>query len=152
MRHILSHQVLKGKYSKCIFILQQFDFSFTIVKEKKSLVLEKLLLYLPIVNPNEIAHDPLPHESIYLTDSTDPWYGEIFFYLKAQHFYPELSSGGRHHIHHQARHYLVLNNTLYLCGNDTILLHCLTQQEAKYVLNDSHSRACRGHLSGFATT
>ena len=33
-----------------------------------------------------------------------------------------------------------------------ILRRCLTHEEAEHFLNDSHSRACGGHLSGLATT
>ena len=30
--------------------------------------------------------------------------------------------------------------------------HCLTHEEVEYVLNDYHSGACGGHLSGLATS
>ena len=121
MRHILSCQVIGGKYSKWIMILQQFDLVFTAAKTNNSLVLFEILLDLPIVNPNEIAHDPLPDESVYLIDTTDPWYDEILVYLQAQRFLPELSLGDRRRICHQARHYLVINDTLYCHGVDTVL-------------------------------
>jgi hypothetical protein len=38
MQHILTRQVLGGKYSKWIFILQEFDLEFEKAKSKKSLV------------------------------------------------------------------------------------------------------------------
>ena len=72
MRHILSRQVIGGKYSKWIVILQQFDLVFTGAKAKNSLVFADLLLDLPIIDLNEITHDPLLDESIYLIDTTDP--------------------------------------------------------------------------------
>lgn len=60
MRHIFSYQVIKGKYSKWIFILQQFDSVFATANVKKSLVSAAILLDLRIVYLNEIAHGPLP--------------------------------------------------------------------------------------------
>ena len=35
---------------------------------------------------------------------------------------------------------------------DSISHRCLTHEEAEHVLNDSHSGACGGHLSGLETT
>lgn len=100
MRHILSHQVIGGKYSKWIVILQQFDLVFTATKVKNSLVFTELFSNLPIFYRNEIAHDTLPNEAIYLIDSTNPWYSDILLYLQMQCFYPELSSGNHRHICH----------------------------------------------------
>jgi hypothetical protein len=40
---------------------------------------------------------------------------------------------------------------LYHRGIDNILHRCLTQEESESVLNDFHSGACGGHLSGLAT-
>lgn len=77
-----------------------FDLFFTAAKVKNSLVFAKLLLDLPIFNPNKIAHDTLLDEAIYLIESTDPWYGDILVYLKVQRFYPKLSLGDHRRIHH----------------------------------------------------
>ena len=120
MRQILSRQFIGGKYSKRIMILQQFDLVFVAAKAKNSLVFAELLSDLPIVDPNEIAHDPLLDEVVYLIDTTDHWYGDIIVHLQVQHFYPELSSGDRRRIQHQAWHYLVLNDMLYRRGADIV--------------------------------
>ena len=50
------------------------------------------------------------------------------------------------------KYYLILNDTLYRRGIDSVLRRCLTHEEAEHVLNDYHSGACSGHLSGMATT
>jgi hypothetical protein len=47
MYHILTHQVLGGKYSKWIIILQEFDLKFAKSKAKKSLVFAELICDLP---------------------------------------------------------------------------------------------------------
>ena len=44
-----------------------------------------------------------------------------------------------------------MNDILYFHNRDSILRHCLTHEEAEFVLNDCHSRACGGHLSRLAT-
>jgi hypothetical protein len=55
-------------------------------------------------------------------------------------------------IHHQAKNYLIIDDTLYRRGLDFILRRCLTHEEAVIVLNDFHTRACGGHLSRLETT
>ena len=50
-----------------------------------------------------------------------------------------------------SKNYLIVDNTLYLCGIDSILQHCLTHEEAEVVLNDFHRGACGGHLFGVST-
>jgi hypothetical protein len=47
--------------------------------------------------------------------------------------------------------YLLIGDILYRRGVDTILRRCLTIDEADKVLNDCHSDACGGHLSGIST-
>ena len=50
-----------------------------------------------------------------------------------------------------SKNYLIVDNTLYHRGVDSILRHCLTHDEAEVVLNDFHGGACGGHLSGIST-
>lgn len=55
-------------------------------------------------------------------------------------------------LHHLAKNYVIIGDTLYRRGVDSILSRCLTLEEAECVLNDCHSGACGGHLSRLATT
>ena len=41
---------------------------------------------------------------------------------------------------------------LYRRGVDYVFRRCLTHEEVERVLNDCHSGACGGHMSGYATT
>ena len=50
-----------------------------------------------------------------------------------------------------SKNYLIVDNTLYCHGVDSILRHCLTHEEDELVLNDFHRGACGGHLSGLST-
>ena len=49
-----------------------------------------------------------------------------------------------------AKNYLIIVDTLYCKGVDSVLRRCLTHEEEETVLNDAHSGACAGHLSGLA--
>ena len=49
-----------------------------------------------------------------------------------------------------AKNYLIIGDTLYRRGVDSILRQCITHEEAEIVLNDSHSGARGGNLSGLA--
>ena len=91
MTYILSRQLLGGKYSKWIVILQEFDLEFIKYKLKKSLVLAELLCDLPS-NSTEITSEPsIPDESLFLIGSSDPWYGDFIIYLQTQTFRPNTS-------------------------------------------------------------
>ena len=81
----------------------------------------------------------------------DPWYGDIILYLQTQKFASHLNREDRQHIWHQAILHLLIGDVLYCWGIDTILRHYLTHDEAETILNDFHSGAYGGHLSGLET-
>ena len=99
------------------------------------------------VEPNDSFLD----EFLFLISTTDPWYGDLIIYLQTQRFQPNISHDNHRRIRHHAKYYLILNDTLYRRGIDSIIRRCLTHEEAEMVLNDCHSGACAGHLYGMAT-
>jgi hypothetical protein len=151
MQHILTRQLLGGKYSKWIVILQEFDLEFERAKSKKSLVFTELICDFPHSAMETVAADSLPNESLFLISTDDVWYGDIIIYLQTHTFRPTLSSTDRHRIRYQAHQYIILGDTLYHRGIDSVFRRCLTFDEAKKALNDCHSGACGGHMSGYAT-
>eukprot|EP00253_Pinus_taeda_P028038 PITA_28038 len=46
---------------------------------------------------------------------------------------------------------MIVSDTLYRRGINTVLRRCLIHEEAEKVLNDCHSGTCGGHQSGYAT-
>jgi hypothetical protein len=60
MYHILTHQVLGGKYSKWIVILQEFNLEFAKSKSKKSLVFAELICNFPHADEDTEPRDSLP--------------------------------------------------------------------------------------------
>jgi hypothetical protein len=151
MQHILTRQLLGGKYSKWIVILQEFDLEFDRATSKKSLVFAELICDFPHSAMENVAVDSLPDESLFLISTDDIWYGDIIIYLQTQTFWPALSSAKRRRVRYQARHYIILGDTLYRRGIDSVFRRCLTFEEAEKALNDCHSGACGGHMSGYAT-
>jgi hypothetical protein len=93
----------------------------------------------------------LPNKTLFLIRTSDPWYRDILLYLQTQHFQPNTSHEERRRIHHHSRLYLIIGNTKYHHGIDTILRRCLIHAEAEHILNDCHLGACGGHLFGMAT-
>jgi hypothetical protein len=142
MQHILTRQLMGGKYSKWIVILQEFEHA----KSKKSLVFAELICDLPSIETENVVEDSLPNESLFLISFDDIWYGDIIIYLQTQTFQPDLSSTYRHRIRYQTRQYNILGDTLYRRGIDSIFRQCLTYDEAKKYLNNCHSGACGGHI------
>jgi hypothetical protein len=82
MQHILTRQLLGGKYSKWIVILQEFDLEFECTKSKKSLVFAELICDFPYSKTENVAANSLPDESIFLINTDDIWYGDIIIYLQ----------------------------------------------------------------------
>jgi hypothetical protein len=151
MQHILTCQLLGGKYSKWIVILQEFDLEFNRTKSKKSLVFVELICDFSHSATENVVVDSLPDESLFLISTDDLWYVYIILYLQTQAFRPALSSTERCRIHYQARQYIILRDTLYRRGIDSIFWRCLMFDEAEKALNDFHSGTCGGHMSGYAT-
>ena len=91
MIYILTKQLLGGKYSKWIVILQEFDLEFEKSKSKKSLVFSEHLSNLSSPS-NDLASDiSILDESLFLISSRDPWYGDILIYLQTQAFRSDTS-------------------------------------------------------------
>jgi hypothetical protein len=139
MQHILTHQLLGGKYSKWIVILQELDLEFYRATSKKSLVFAELICDFPHTATEKVAVDSLPDESLFLIATSNIWYGDIIIYLQTQTFRPELSSAERRCVRYQARNYIILGDTPYRRGVDSLFRRFLTFDEAERALNDFHS-------------
>ena len=100
---------------------------------------------LPCATTESEPSDSFSDEFLFLISTTDPWYGDLLIYLQTQHFQPHLSCDDRRCICHHVKYYLILNDTLYRHGIDSILWRCLTHEEVEHVLNDCHSGACGDH-------
>jgi hypothetical protein len=81
MYHIMTRQVLGGKYSKWIVILQEFDLEFVKSKAKKYLVFVELICEFQHVDEDTEPRDSLPDETLFLISTFDPWYGDTLIYL-----------------------------------------------------------------------
>ena len=151
MKYILSRQVLGGHYSKWIVILSEFDLVFSTPKANKALVFTELMAGLPRVSQPQQDLESLPNDSLFLIDSSDPWYGDILVYLQTQRFRPSATKDDCRRIRHLAQNYLIVGDTLYHRGVDTVLHRCVIHEEAEKIMNDCHSRPYGGHLLGLAT-
>ena len=82
----------------------------------------------------------------------DPWYGDITVYLQTLKVPSHLSRDECRRLRHVSKNYLIVDNTLYRCGVDSILRRrCFTHEEDEVMLNDYHGGACGGYLSGIST-
>ena len=82
MYYILTHQVLGGKFSWWIVILQEFDLEFAKATSKKSLVFFELMCDLPCAAMESEPSDSFPYEFLFVTSTTNPWYGYLLIYLQ----------------------------------------------------------------------
>ena len=118
---------------------------------KKSLFLVELMCDLPYALTEIEPNDSFSDEFLFLISTKDPWYGYLIIYLQTQRFQLDISCDDHCRIHHHAKYYLILNDTLYRHGINSILWWRLTHEEVEQVSNDYHSRACGNHLSRMAT-
>ena len=81
MYYILTCQVVGGKYSQWIVILQEFDLEFSKASSKKSLVFVELMCDLPYASMESEPSDSFPDEFLFLISTSDPWYGDLIIYL-----------------------------------------------------------------------
>ena len=151
MTYILSRQLLGGKYSKWIIILQEVDLEFTTAKSTKSLVFADLICSFPTDSVPFQSKDHISDETLFLISTHDPWYGDIIVYLQTSTFLSELMKNARRRVQHQSQPYRIVGDTLYRVRVDSMLHQCLTLEEAERVLNDCHSGTCGSHMSGYAT-
>ena len=121
MYYILTRQVLGGKYSRWIVILQEFDLEFSKATSNKSLAFVKIMCDLPCATTEPEPSDSFLDEFLFLIRTTNPWYGDLLIYLQTQHFQLHLSRDEHRRIRHHAKYYLILDDTLYRRGVDSIL-------------------------------
>lgn len=86
MNYVLTRQLLGGKYSKWIIILQDFDLDFIAAKLKLSLVFAELICALTSTSTSTDFTEQIPNETLFLTITLDLWYGDIIVYLQTQNF------------------------------------------------------------------
>ena len=110
--------------------MQEFDLKFISVKSKKSLIFAELIYDFPSVEEEDIYEDTFVDEHIFLISTLDPWYEDIIIYLQALKVPTHLSQDERRQLRHVAKNYLIVDNTLYHRGVDSILHRCLTHDEA----------------------
>ena len=91
MYYILTRQVLGGKYSQWIVILQDFDLEFSKATSKKSFVFVELMCDLPSALMDSDPSDSFSDEFLFLINMTNPWYGDLIIYLQTQIFHPNIS-------------------------------------------------------------
>ena len=148
---ILTRRMIGGKYNKWIVILQEFDLEFLSANSKKSLIIADRISDFSSEAEELVCEDTFVDEHIFLISMSDPWYGDIIVYLQTQRTPTHLSRDERRRLRHVSKNYLIVDNTLYRHGGDSILQRCLNHEEAEVVLNDFHGGACGGHLSGLST-
>ena len=107
---------------------------------------------LPRITKEMQRFNSLINESFFLISTYDPWYRYLTLYIQTQRFQQNTTREKLRCILHHAKYYLIINDTLYRRGNDSILWCFLTHEEDELVLNDCHSVSCGDHLYGLATT
>ena len=132
-QYVLSRRIVGGKFNKWIVILEEFDLDFQSAKSKKSLVFVELIAEFPVEEDVAIEEDSFPDENIFFISTYDPWYVDILFYLQTLNYPIAFSWEEQHKIRVHAKNYLIIGDTLYRRGVDSILRRCITHEEVDTV-------------------
>eukprot|EP00253_Pinus_taeda_P013202 PITA_13202 len=162
LKHALTHASLlhPPNYNQDYFLYlatshstigMEFDLEFEKAKSKKSLFFAELMCDFPHADTEHVAEESIADESLFLISTVDPWYRDIIVYLQTQSFRPDISRSQCQKIRFQSQPYTIIGDTLYRRGVDSVFRRCFTRDKAEKVLNDCHSGACGGHMSGNAT-
>jgi hypothetical protein len=112
-QYMLTRRVISGKISRWMVILQEFDLDFVSSKSKKSLVFAELISELLVESGDVVPEESPIRGDMFLIESSDPWYGDILIYLQTLKCPNSASHDEHRRIRHQAKNYLILNDTLY---------------------------------------
>jgi hypothetical protein len=112
-QYMLTRRVIGGKISRWIVILQEFDLDFISAKSKKSLVFAELISELPVESGDLVPEESPIRGDMFLITSSDPWYRDILIYLQTLKCPTSASRDEHRRIRHQAKNYLILDDTLY---------------------------------------
>ena len=123
--------MIGGKYNKWIVILQEFDLEFVSAKLKKLLIFAELISDLPSLEEEKVYEDMFVDEHIFLISTLDLWYGDIIVYLSTLKVPTHLSRYECRRLRYVAKNYLIVDDTLYYCGVDSILRRFLTHEEVE---------------------
>jgi hypothetical protein len=113
MQYLLSRRQINGKFSQWIVILEEYDLEFSTTKNKKALVLAKLVMSLPSDTTSAPVNTNFPDKHLLYITLDDLWYDELLVYLQTQKFGNHLSRDDHRRIHHQAPRYLLIKDILY---------------------------------------
>ena len=81
----------------------------------------ELMPDLPCALTETDPNDSFSDEVLFLIRTIDPLYGDLIIYLQTHRFQPAISCDDHRRIRHHAKYYLILNDTLYRRGIDSIL-------------------------------
>ena len=94
---------------------------FVLSKSKKSLIFVELISDFLSEAEELVCEDMFVDEHIFLISTLDPWYGDIIIYLQTLKTPTHLSRDERRRLRHVYKNYLIVDNTLYCHGVDSIL-------------------------------
>ena len=95
MWYLLSHRLLQGRTTKWVVILQEFDLDFVSLKSTKALTLAALMTDFPPLTVSSLPKDDLLDDFLFVISMEDPWYADIFLYLRTKKFTNHLNRGDR---------------------------------------------------------
>ena len=87
----------------------------------KSLVFAELIAEFPTEEDVVVQDDSFPDEHIFLLSTSDPWYGDILIYLQTLKYRATFLWEERRKLCLHAKNYLIIGDTLYRRGVDSIL-------------------------------
>ena len=125
----------RGDHNKWVVInFQEFDLGFVLEKLKMSFSFFELVIDIPSMDEDIIYEYSFMDEHIFLISSTNPWYGNIIFYLQTLKVPSHISRDEHRCLCHNPKNSFIIDKTMYIYGVESILHRLLNHDEAKVVL------------------
>jgi len=152
IKYLLNKTDSKPRLIRWILLLQEFDL---VIKDKKgseNLVanhLSRLVNEKVTLKELEIR-DEFPDESLFMVNER-PWFADLANFKATGIIPKDLTWKQRRKFLHDARFYIWDDPYLLKTSVDNLLRRCVTKEEAKNILWNSHNSSCGGHYNGDKT-
>lgn len=135
---------------KWINRIQEFDIEFQITKLVRG---QRLAILMAKTNIKAAQVCNLNDEDNMITSiEHTPWYTDIVYYLKHMKCPKGFNDNKKRMLKLQASKYVFMKGDLYWKNRDGVLLLCLDENQARFVLKEMHEVVCGGHFSAKTTT
>lgn len=125
--YLVNKQLIQGRVSKWLLLLQEFTFNI-IARPEKSHVCADHLSRLKSGEPLEGVNDDFPDAHLFRIAVLPPWYTSIGEFLSTGQFPEGMPPGEQRKLALRSKTFQLINGLLYKMGPDEVLRRCVMEE------------------------